>query len=155
MKALKNNKGFTLIELLVVMAILAVFAVIAAGKISSKADEQNVSTFIEDFTEINAAMAKCGKIYRNDYTNCDFAELIRLGFLNVAEWGDGTGETPWNGDYSTAVVAGNTARFTISGDGISSDEYGAQLIETFRDSSVAVPTYDNGTSTFTSTFGSR
>ena len=149
-----NQKGFTLIELLVVLAIFGILGVVLAGEIASKGEEQNVSQFVADINEINAGMVKCGKIYSNDYTNCDIDELVRLGILD-SDWGDGTGMTPWSGDYTSAVVAGNTARYTISGDGVSSDEYGNQLIEIYRNDSVAVPTYNTGTALFTVTMGAR
>lgn len=150
-----KQKGFTLIEILVVLGVIAVIGVVVAQNIGGKLDESNVNNLSNEMTEINGAMVKCGAIYRNDYTACTFAELIRLNLLTVAQWGDGTGETPWGGDYTAAVVGGNSARYTIAATGIPEDNYGNLLIELWRETSLAVPTYDGGTTTFTITQGTR
>jgi hypothetical protein len=97
-------------------------------------------------------MIKCSEFNNGIYTACDYEELRRLGYLDDS-WGDGTAQNPYAGNYSTAVLAGNVNRYTITATGIPQDTYGTRLVEQWDDTSVVAPTFATGT--FIVTMGSR
>ena len=130
---MKNSKqkGFTLIEIMVVAAIIGIAAIVMAKQVMSGLDDSKPDEMVQDVSYIAGQMAKCGRLKRGVFTACDFDELVRLGLLKTVEWGDGTGQTPYGGDYDAGPVTGNPNQMFVSGTGVSSDEHCLRLVEVY------------------------
>lgn len=149
----KRQKGYTAVELLTVIAAIGILGTIGGTKLLGKFEENKVNTVVTDFERLSTEMLKCGELYGGNFTDCDIAELVRLGYLEEEIWGDGTNENPWNGNYVAEMVTGNTNQFQLQATGVPQDEYGAMLIAKHRDISTETPTFNSNT--FTSFYGDR
>jgi prepilin-type N-terminal cleavage/methylation domain-containing protein len=145
---INKNKGFTLAELLVVGVILALLAAKLVSAMSSNIDEKKLDDTSEEMTQIATQMYKCGVANGGDYTNCNFTTLRSREYLD-AKWGDGQGVNPFKGNYTTAVVSGNTNRFTITSTGIPTDAKCLQMIDRWTKQSIVAPTCSSDAFTFT------
>ncbi|MDG1753280.1 MAG: type II secretion system protein [Thalassotalea sp.] len=145
---INKNKGFTLIELLVVGVILAILVATAVASMSSNIDETKLDKVSNDMAFIASKMMKCGVAKGGNFTNCNITTLRSREYLDTS-WGDGTGISPFGGNYTAAVVAGNTNRFTVASTAIPSDAKCLQLSDRWTNQSVVAPTCNSGTFTFT------
>ncbi len=151
-KSPKNAKGFTIVELVIAGVILAIIFATAVASMSSNLDEAKLDEVSNDMSFIASKMLKCGFANGGNFTNCNMSTLRSREYLDTT-WGDGTGISPFDGDYTAAVASGNTNRFTVSTTNLPSDPKCLQLQDRFSDQSVVTPTCNSGV--FTITQGSR
>ena len=131
LKKIGTSKGFTLIEVMVVIAIIAILSSLTAKQVMATRADAKPDEMVDQVSYIAGKMGKCATYKRGVYTGCDFDELVRLGLLEQNQWEDGSGKTPYGGDYSTGAVTGNANQFFITGTGVSTDEHCARLTEVY------------------------
>ncbi|GEA09139.1 hypothetical protein KUL42_39000 [Alteromonas sp. KUL42] len=124
-KNLKKQRGVTLINVLIAMVVVGILAIITTKAVMDQLSDTKAEELAREVSELSQQVMKCGALKGGNFSTCDFAELVRLGYLDSATWGTGTGSNPYGGDYSISGAATN--QFTVNATGVTSEAHCARL----------------------------
>lgn len=137
-RTMRRQSGYTLVQVMLAVTIGALLSIVAISESIDAWNDTKAEQTAREVTVIMSEMVKCGGIKRGSFANCDYDELLRLGYLDGETWGDGTNVNPYGGDYTAGPASGNPNRFVVGATSVVSEEHCARLVEMFTSRSKAV-----------------